>query len=57
MPNPLHPRSPIHLNHEKLDCYRASIEFLCLANDVATKLPRGFGPCRTSYAAQRCPSR
>ena len=37
------PRSRRRSEHERLDVYRAAIEFLVLADEVATSLPRGRG--------------
>lgn len=32
-----------HFDHERLDVYRASLDFAAVANDVVAQLPRGRG--------------
>ena len=32
-----------HFDHDKLDVYRAAIDFIALANEVVERLPRGRG--------------
>ena len=33
----------VELHHEKLDVYKAAIEFLIIANNISGKYPRGYG--------------
>ena len=34
----------IELHHEKLDVYKAAIDFLVISNNISVKYPRGFSP-------------
>jgi four helix bundle protein len=40
----MHTNATIQLSHERLEAYRVALEFLALAHELATRLPKGVAP-------------
>ncbi len=50
-------RTMKQFDHERLDVYRVSIDFVALANELVEKLPRGRAYLTTSLDGRHSPSR